>query len=412
MHPAIDRDLLDKLAELAVRKGVNLQPGQDLVISSNIEGLPLVRLIAEHAYKAGGGLVTPVLNDDDITLARFRYGQGDVFDRAPKWLFDAQGAAYGEGAARMAVRADNPVLMANEDPEQVGRANKAAALAAEKAVGPITNFDINWNLVAYPGVEWAKQVFPDLPEDKAVQKLAEAIFAACRVDQPDPIAAWEAHADALRARVDMMNTARFDALHFRAPGTDLTVGLADGHAWSGGASRAANGVLCSPNMPTEEVFTTPHAHHVSGTARASKPLVNNGTLIDGIEVRFDGGKIVEAKASVGEAAFLKLLDSDDGARRLGEVALVPHGSPISKSGVLFYNTLFDENAASHIALGRCYAKCFTDPALDREEIGKRGGNWSIIHVDWMIGSADMDVDGIKDGKAEPLMRGGEWVSPV
>jgi aminopeptidase len=199
-------------------------------------------------------------------------------------------------------------------------------------------------------------------------------------------------------------------LHFSGPGTELTVGLADGHEWMGGASAAKNGVTCNPNIPTEEVFTTPHALRCDGFVRASKPLSHMGTLIDGIEVRFEGGRITEARASRGEAVLQRLIASDDGARRLGEVALVPHSSPISQSGLLFYNTLFDENAASHIALGQCYAKCFVDGAhLSPQQIAAQGGNSSIIHVDWMIGSGQIDVDGLTaDGNRTPVMRKGEW----
>lgn len=412
MHPAIDETLLDRLAELAVKKGVNLQPGQNLLLTAPVEALPLVRKIAEHAYKMGGGLVMPLLSDEEVTLARFRYGQGDVFDRAPKWLFEAQAAAYGDGVARMGVLADNPMMMAQQDPAKVARANKAASIAGRPAMEKITNFEVNWNLVPYPGVAWARQMFPDLAEDVAVGKLAEAIFAACRADQPDPVAAWSAHAQALQARVAWMNAQRFDALHFYGGGTDLTVGLADDHAWSGGASESKTGIECSPNIPTEEVFTTPHAQRVEGVARASKPLVHAGTLIADIEMRFEGGRAVEATSSSGQEVLTEMLSSDDGARRLGEVALVPHGSPISQSGLLFYNTLFDENAASHIAMGQCYAKCFTDPGMSREEIEKRGGNESMIHVDWMIGSDQIDVDGIKDGQAQPVMRAGEWAVAV
>lgn len=273
----------------------------------------------------------------------------------------------------------------------------------------IAGFDINWSICAYPGAAWARQMFPDLAPDAAVHKLAEAIFAASRVDQPDPVAAWAAHNATLRARTNWLNGKRFSALRFTGPGTDLTVGLADGHAWQGSASTAKNGVTCNANIPTEEVFTTPHAARVEGRVRATKPLAHQGSLIENIEVRFEAGRIVEAKATKGEAVLLKLLDSDDGARRLGEVALVPHGSPISQSGLLFYNTLFDENAACHIALGQCYAKCFEDGTLTPEQIAAQGGNSSMIHVDWMIGSGDIDIDGLAaDGSATPVFRRGEW----
>jgi aminopeptidase len=246
----------------------------------------------------------------------------------------------------------------------------------------------------------------------AVRKLADAIFAASRVDGPDPVGAWRDHNAELRRRYSWLNGKRFSALHYTGPGTDLTIGLADGHEWHGGASTAKNGITCNPNIPTEEVFTTPHAQRVSGRVRSSKPLAHQGTLIDNIEVRFEEGRIVEARASKGEAVLLKLLDTDEGARRLGEVALVPHSSPISASGLLFFNTLFDENAACHIALGQCYSKCFVDGArLTPEQIKAQGGNSSLIHVDWMIGSADIDIDGVHaDGTTEPVFRKGEWAT--
>ncbi|RUX02989.1 aminopeptidase, partial [Mesorhizobium sp. M8A.F.Ca.ET.023.01.1.1] len=229
-------------------------------------------------------------------------------------------------------------------------------------------------------------------------------------DVEDPIANWKAHNAALRGRTEWLNGHDFHALHFTGPGTDLTVGLADGHEWMGGASTAKNGVTCNPNIPTEEVFTTPHARRVEGHVSSTKPLSYQGTLIDDISVRFEGGRIVEAKASKGEDVLKKVLDTDEGARRLGEVALVPHSSPISASGLLFFNTLFDENAACHIALGQCYSKCFVDGAsLSQDEIGARGGNKSFIHIDWMIGSDKIDIDGIaKDGSRVPVMRKGEW----
>ena len=264
--------------------------------------------------------------------------------------------------------------------------------------------------MAWPGVDWARLVFPDLPEAQAVEKLAEAIFAASRVDGADAVGNWQAHNARLRARTDWLNEQGFSALHYTGPGTDLTVGLADGHEWMGGASLAKNGVVCNPNIPSEEVFTTPHAARVEGHVRATKPLSYQGTLIEDIAVRFEAGRIVEASASRGEAVLQKVLDSDEGARRLGEVALVPHSSPISQSGLLFYNTLFDENAACHIALGQCYAKCFKDGGtLGREQIAAQGGNESMIHIDWMIGSDKIDIDGVHaDGRRVPVFRQGEW----
>ncbi|MFN4272419.1 MAG: aminopeptidase [Aliihoeflea sp.] len=406
----IDEARLDRLAEVAVKVGLRLQPGQDLLLTAPVEALPLVRRIAEHAYKAGAGVVTPFFSDPEITLARFRHAPDASFDRAPAWLYDGMGKAFDENTARLAIVGDDPMLLAEEDAEKVGRANKANSIAYTPARERITGFDINWNIIAWPGTAWARRVFPDLPVDEAVARLADAIFAASRVDADDAVARWEAHNAVLRERSDWLNGQNFHALHFTAPGTDLTVGLADGHEWMGGASTAKNGITCNPNIPTEEVFTTPHAVRVEGHVSSTKPLSHQGSLIDNIRVRFEGGRIVEAKASRGEKVLEKLLDSDQGARRLGEVALVPHGSPISQSGLLFYNTLFDENAACHIALGQCYAKCFKDGgSLTREQIAERGGNESVIHVDWMIGSNEMDIDGVhEDGSRVPVFRKGEW----
>ncbi len=410
----IDPSMLDRLAEVAVRVGLNLQPGQDLVLTAPVAALPLVRRVAAAAYRAGAGLVTPILADEEVALARYRNARDDSFDRAPGWLYRGMAEAYAGNAARMAIVGENPMLLAEQDPAKVARAGKANALAYKPALEKISNFDINWSIVAYPGAAWARQVFPNLPEDDAVAKLAQAIFAASRLEGDDPVASWTAHNAALKARTAWLNDQRFEALHFTGAGADLLVGLADGHEWHGGASTAKNGISCNPNIPTEEVFTTPHAQRVEGRVRASKPLAHQGSLIEGIEVRFEGGRIVEAKADRGEAVLLKLLDSDEGARRLGEVALVPHRSPISDTGVLFYNTLFDENAACHIALGQCYSKCFLDGAsLTPDQIAAQGGNSSLIHVDWMIGGPDTDIDGVKpDGTRIPVFRKGAWAKAV
>ena len=407
---SVDPVKLEKLAEVAVKVGLQLQTGQDLVITAPVVALPLVRLITKHAYMAGAGLVSAFYSDEESTLARYRYGNDQSFDRASDWLYDGMAKAYAKGAARLAVAGDNPMLLSEQDPAKVGRANRANSAAYKPALEKISNFDINWNIVSYPNPSWAALVFPDDPEAIAVAKLAKAIFAASRVDVDDPIAAWAEHNASLAKRSHWLNGERFASLHFTGPGTDLKVGLADGHEWHGGSSTAKNGITCNPNIPTEEVFTTPHALRVEGHVSSTKPLSHQGTLIDNIQVRFEGGRIVEAKASRGEEVLNKVLDTDEGARRLGEVALVPHSSPISASGILFYNTLFDENASCHIALGQCYSKCFVDGAsLTQEQIKAQGGNSSLIHIDWMIGSGQVDIDGIKpDGSRVPVMRQGEW----
>ena len=408
-HP-VDHAKLEKLAEVAVKVGLQLQSGQDLLITAPVAAMPLVRLITREAYKAGAGLVSTFYSDEETTLARYEYGQDASFDRAANWLYEGMAKAFSNNTARLAIAGDNPMLLSNQDPAKVARASRANSAAYKPALEKISNFDTNWNIVAYPNSSWAKLVFPNDPEAIAVAKLAKAIFAASRVDVADPIAAWAEHNANLRKRSEWMNGQRFAALHFQGPGTDLTVGLADGHEWHGGASTAKNGITCNPNIPTEEVFTTPHALRVEGHVSSTKPLSHQGTLIDNIQVRFEEGRIVEAKATRGEEVPNKVLDTDEGARRLGEVALVPHSSPISASGILFYNTLFDENASCHIALGQCYSKCFVDGAsLSQEQIKAQGGNSSLIHIDWMIGSDKVDIDGIKpDGSRMPVMRKGEW----
>ena len=406
----IDPAKLDRLAEVAVKVGLGLRPGQDILLTAPAVALPLVRRIAVHAYKAGANLVTPILSDEEVTLARYRHGHEASFDRAAGWLYEGMAKAFSENTARLAIVGDNPMLLSGEDPAKVARASKANSMAYQPALEKIVNFDTNWNIIAYPSPSWAKQVFPNDPEEIAVGKLADAIFAASRVDREDAMANWAQHNAVLRERTDWLNGKRFRALHYTGPGTDLTIGLADGHEWEGGASTSKNGISCNANIPTEEVFTTPHCRRVYGHVISSKPLSYQGTLIDNIAVRFEDGKIVDARASRGAEVLNKVLDTDEGARRLGEVALVPHSSPISQSGLLFFNTLFDENAASHIALGQCYSKCFVNGAkLTPQQIAAQGGNQSLIHIDWMIGSAETDIDGIlADGSKVPVFRKGEW----
>jgi aminopeptidase len=402
---------LDRLAELAVRVGVRIAPGQELVMTAPLEAVPLARRITKHAYRAGASLVTTLYSDEQAVLSRFELAPPESFDAAAAWLFDGMAAAFRSGAARLAVRGDDPSLLAAQDPDKVSRVNRAQSNAYRSALELITDFAINWCIVPYATPAWAQAVFPEAPEERAVARLWDAILHAVRADGADPFAAWKVHNAALRARTASLNERRFAALRFRGPGTDLTVGLADGHAWCGGEAPAKNGIVCNPNIPTEEVFTTPHKDRVDGTVASTKPLSYMGTLIRDIRVRFERGRIVEATAAEGEEVLHQVLDTDDGARRLGEVALVPYSSPISQSGLLFFNTLFDENAASHIALGQAYSECFVDRGnVSKEELAARGANSSLIHIDWMIGSSRVDVDGLwADGRAEPLMRRGDWV---
>lgn len=403
---------LDRLAEVAVRVGLGLASGQELVMTAPLEAVPLVRRITAQAYRAGASLVTTLFEDEEATLMRFQLASDETFDRATDWLYEGMASAYRDGAARLAIRGDNPSLLSGQEPERVARANRARSLAYRPALKLITDYAINWTILSYATPAWAKAVFPEETEHAAVVRLWDALFAASRVDEPDPVAAWDAHNRALRSRCANLNAKSYAALRFRGPGTDLRVGLADGHEWLGGSTTAQNGVTCNPNIPTEEVFTTPHRARVDGFVQSTKPLSYQGTLIQDIAVRFENGRIADARASTGEEILRKVLETDEGASRLGEVALVPYSSPISKSGLLFYNTLFDENASSHIALGQAYSSCIRGgSAMSGDELAARGANSSLIHIDWMIGSAEIDVDGITgDGATEPIMARGEWVS--
>jgi aminopeptidase len=407
--PDFDKKL-DRLAEVAVRAGLGIASGQELLMTATLDAVPLARRITEHAYKAGASLVTTLLSDEESTLIRFRCAPDASFDAAPSWLYEAMAQAYRNGAARLAIAGNNPSLLAHEDPEKVSRANRATSKAYRPALELIARHEINWTIVSCATPAWAAAVFPDLPPEEAVARLWDAIFAASRADQPDPLAAWRTHDAKLHAWADRLNTKRYSALHFRGPGTDLRVGLADDHLWLGGGTTALNGVYCIPNMPTEEVFTTPHKDRVDGRVTATKPLSHQGTLIEGISVRFEGGRVVEAHAAKGEQVLQRMIETDEGARHLGELALVPHSSPIASSGLLFMNTLFDENAACHIALGQAYANCIkSGDSLTPEQLAAKGANTSLIHVDWMIGSNQVDVDGITaNGASEPVMRAGEW----
>ncbi len=417
-HPARTlEDHIDVLAGIAVQVGLGLGqqaaqdgPAQELLITAPIDALPLVRRVTEHAYRAGAALVTTMFVDEQAQLARYRYGRDEGFDRAAGWLHDGIANAYRTGAARLGITGGDPALLAAEDPRNVARANLAASKASRPAMELITRHEINWSIIAAATPAWARVVFPGEPEQTAVARLWEAIFAASRLDGPDPVRAWQAHSASLQARAARLNGKRYDALHYRGPGTDLTVGLSEGHLWLGGGTVAGNGIACLPNIPTEEVFTTPHMARTEGLVTSTKPLSYQGTLIEEIAVRFAGGKVVEARAKTGQTVLERMLDSDEGARRLGEVALVPHSSPISASGLLFSNTLFDENAACHIAMGQAYSSCVEGgDEMTPEELAARGANESLIHVDWMIGSGKIDIDGIThSGEREPLMRRGEW----
>ncbi|MED3748585.1 aminopeptidase [Geobacillus stearothermophilus] len=401
---------LDKYAELAVKVGVNIQPGQTLFVNAPLEAAPLVRKIAKTAYETGAKHVYVEWNDEALTYIKFHHAPEEAFSEYPMWRARAMEELAEQGAAFLSIHAPNPDLLKDVDPKRIATANKTAAQALANYRSAIMADRNCWSLISVPTPAWAQKVFGDLRDEEAIDKLWEAIFRITRIDQDDPIAAWREHNDRLARIVDYLNNKQYKQLVYEAPGTNLTVELVDGHVWHGGAATSQSGVRFNPNIPTEEVFTMPHKDGVNGTVRNTKPLNYNGNVIDGFTLTFKYGQVVDFSAEQGYETLKHLLDTDDGARRLGEVALVPHQSPVSLSNLIFYNTLFDENAACHLALGKAYPTNIENGAsLSKEELDRRGVNDSLVHVDFMIGSADLNIDGVtKDGKREPIFRSGNW----
>jgi aminopeptidase len=404
-------ELLDRYAKVAINVGLRPEPNQQIVLTAPLEARELVLKIAKHAYERGASVVYPLYEDDALTLTRYKHARDDAFNHAPAWLYTGMDQAFKAGAARLAIKGGNPSLLSGQDPVRVGNANKALSQASRPAYEEITKFSINWSLLNYVTPGWAKAVFPELSEEEAVKKLWHAVFRASRIDCEDPVANWTEHNANLHRRVELLNDKRFHELHFKGPNTDLHVGLANQHLWCGGSERAGNGVWANPNIPTEEVYTTPHRLRTNGIVTSTRPLSYGGTLIRDIVAEFKDGKIVKVSASEGQAVLEKMLATDDDASRLGEVALVPNSSPISQEGIIFQNTLFDENASCHIAQGECYPTCVIGGTeMTKELLTAHGGNHSLIHVDWMIGGPEMNVDGVyESGEVVPVMRKGEFV---
>ncbi|CAM3470356.1 aminopeptidase [Hydrogenibacillus schlegelii] len=405
---------LEAYARLAVKKGVALEAGQMLVLRAPLEAAPFVREIVRIAYEAGAAYVHVEWSDGETGKMRYKVASEAALRTFPKWLADGYEAMAREGAAFLTVYAPDPDLLVDVPPERVALANKTVGEATKPYRALLMSDHARWSLLSAPTAAWAKKVFPDLPPAEAVRTLWRHILAASRVTGGDPLENWEKHAGALGRRVRYLNEKRYRALHFRGPGTDLVVGLPEGHVWQGGGSRDRRGIFFLPNIPTEEVYTLPHRERVDGVVAATKPLNYNGVLIDGIRLEFRDGAVVSASAKTNEAALRHLLEMDEGARRLGEVALVPDDSPISRSGVLFYNTLYDENAACHLALGKAYPTTLEGgAALDEAALLRRGANVSLVHEDFMIGSGALDVDGVTEaGDREPLLVSGRWAFDV
>ncbi|WP_010531516.1 aminopeptidase [Lentibacillus jeotgali] len=409
-----DQKTKEKYAELALRTGVNLQKNQALMINAPIEGADFTRIVARKAYELGAKDVHINWADDELTLLKYENAPDEVIEDFPEWRVKLYESYAEDGAAVLSIRSTNPDLLKDIDSSRVAMANKASAQAMKNFRQYTMNDRITWSIISIPTGDWAQKVFPDKSRENAVASLWDAIVKIVRVDQADPIAAWDAHNETLKTAREILNRKKYTKLIYKAPGTDLEIGLPQGHIWKGGSAVSEQGTTFNPNMPTEEVFSLPHKYHVNGTVASTKPLNYGGSLIDNFSLTFKDGKVVDYKAEQGEETLKHLLETDEGASRLGEVALVPHESPVSQSGLIFYNTLFDENASCHIALGKAYPTNLEGgAAMDDQELDKHGVNDSLTHVDFMIGSENLDIDGVlEDGTTEAVFRNGTWALNV
>ena len=405
---------LKKYAELIVKVGLNVQVGQKVVVRAGINTAPLVREIATVAYQVGSPLVTILWADEQINKIRHQYAPRDSFGQAAVWMYEGVAKEIQEGAAYLQVSGVDPELLKGMDPEAVSTSRQAMA-KNYRPIGELQGQSFTqWNLVCPPTPDWAKRVFPEMDVDAALETLWKKVFTLCRLDSDDPVAVWQQHLTELKLRREALTAKQYTALHLRAPGTDLKVGLPKGHIWMGGGSASADKTAYVANIPTEEVFTLPHKDQTEGVVASTRPLSYYGSMIEGFSLTFSKGKVVEFSAEKGEDALREMVNTDETAGFLGEVALVPFMSPISQSNIVFLNTLYDENASCHLALGRAYKfNLEGGPTMSNDEFFAAGGNNSNIHVDFMFGSGELDVDGIKaDGAVEPVMRGGEWAFGV
>jgi aminopeptidase len=405
--------LLSKYADVVVHIGLNLRNDQRLAIRAILDDAPFVRKVTESAYKAGARYVDVQWSDEPSNRIRMQHADNEALTEVPDWILTRYEEFYERGDAELAIHSSDPDLLNGIDPERIALSRNARL---KKLVEPLRKYEnaSNWCVVATATPSWAKKVFPDIPVEDAQAKLWEFIFKACRIDVPDPVAAWQEHTDKLEKYKDYLNQKGYTSLHYKGPGTDLIVGLPEKQVWIGAQESFKNGITCTVNIPTEEVFTAPHKDRVNGHVKATLPLNLTGVLIEDFTATFENGRAVKVTAKKGEADLLKLIGTDDSASHLGEVAIVPNSSPINQSGILFYNTLFDENASCHLAFGNAYRTSIKGGEnMTDEEFAAEGGNKSLIHTDFMIGSAELDIDGITaDGTREPVMRQGEWAFDV
>ena len=401
---------LDKYAELIVSTGLNIQPKDNLMIRFTVDGLDLARRVAKKAFERGAKDVELMFGDDQVTLDRYLHADDHAFESYPEYRVKYMQEMFEDNTHVLLLSAPNPDLLKAADPKRIGEWQKILSIANKPNQKYTLENIVKWTIAAVPSDAWVKAVFPELPLEEGRDKLWQAVFDATRVSTDDPVAAWEAHDEALKVHETFLNEANFEKLLFEGPGTDLEVYLVDNHKWMGGSSHHSGGDRFFPNIPTEEVFSMPHADKVNGTLRATMPLSVRGQLVDDFHFTFKDGLVVDFDAGVGKQILQDLMDTDEGARRLGEVALVADNSPISNTGLLFKNTLFDENASCHFALGASYAENLQGSRERTEEENRAlGANQSLIHVDFMVGSADVTVTGVKhDGEKVVLLRDGEW----
>ena len=401
---------LQKYAELLVKVGLNVQEKEPVYIQASIDASEFVHLVVEEAYKIGAEDVKVRYNDDRIAQLKYQYEPEAFFENVKQYDIDEKMDYLDRKAAFLSIVSSSPDSLKDEDPNKIRKYMAANGKAFKDYMVAVQSDRMSWCVASYPSVGWAKMMFPELSDDEAVNKLLETILKTVRVDQEDPVKAWEEHDHLLHEKADYLNNKKYKALHYKSAGTDLTIELPDGQYWSGASSVNSKGNSFVANMPTEEVFTAPHKNGVNGTVSNTLPLSYSGNIIDDFTLTFKDGVVVDYKAGVGEEILKSILETDEGSKRLGEVALVPVDSPISNMNTLFYNTLFDENASCHIALGSAYAFCIEGGKdMSAEQLAENGLNDSTTHVDFMIGSKDLSIDGIlENGEKEPVFRDGNW----
>jgi len=421
MFPGSD-DKLNKYAQVIVKAGLNLQPGQRLLIGVPLYGLmgvsieiaPLVRQITAEAYKAGARYVDVMWNDDQLLLTRFNEAAPESITEFPSWRAEAAVKAAEAGDAVLILFAEDPELLSEVDPGLAANYRTAFLEAIKRFVELRYKLATNITIAAAPVSGWTEKIFPELSSEEATASFWKAIFDVCRVNEKDPVKAWDDHFHDLEARLKYLNQKKYSGLHLIGPGTDLKLGLPESHIWQSARMTCQAGFQFSANIPTEEVFTLPHKDQTEGVVTVTKPIARVGGITEEAVLTFSRGKVVKVTANKGLEGFEKIIKTDKGHGRLGEVALVPHSSPISQSGLIFYNALFDENASCHIALGAAIkASLEGGTEMDDKDFSNAGGNLSLGHLDVMIGSGELNVDGImSDGSLDSLMRDGEWAFKV